>query len=499
MHAPKTPNVLSLLAALLAGLLSACSAPGPSNLDPAPATSPLPVQTPSGAATALLITPSGQQAGRADFTQTAAGVEIIIRVSGIAAGAHGFHVHANGACTPGPDAATGQIVAFGAAGGHFDPGNSGNHGQPGQAAHEAHAGELPNIPVAADGSGTLRYINSQISLRPGTTSVIGRTLVVHENADDFETDPAGNSGGRALCGLIEPIARGPFVARAIIEGSNAYPEGIAIDGRDGTVYVGSASEGHVWRIAPGGKSAEVLQAGGASGRQAAYGMKLDPTGRQLWVAGGPTGTVAVIDVASAATVAVLKSPEDSHPFLNDLVLAGDGHAYVTDSFRPMLFRARQTQGTPAVLEPWLDLTGTPIRYQPNQFNLNGIVASPDGRVLLAIQLVTGQLWRIDTSNKAVTEVRVDGGDLKNGDGLVLKGNDLFVLRNENNEIVRLALASGWASARVTQRIADPRLKYPTTAVATRDGLMIVNGQLNRMKAPPPLLPFDVVSISLPER
>lgn len=485
------PRIALLAPAVLFALVAGCTTSAPSQQAVSaqlgmPATS-------GGSAAAELRTPAGQPAGRAEFAQTPAGVEITIRVQGLNPGTHGFHVHANGACAPGPDAATGETVAFGAAGGHFDPGLSHNHGQPGQPAHEVHAGELPNITVQGDGSGTLRYVNTQVSLLPGKASVLGRTLVVHENADDYMTDPAGNSGGRALCGLIEPAQRGPVTGRATIEGSNAFPEGIAVDPRDGTAYVGSSSEGHIWRIAPGAQKAEMLQAGGAFGRQSAYGMKLDTTGR-LWVAGGAAGTVAIVDTKSAATLAVLKSSPDSHTFLNDLVLAGDGHAYVTDSFRPVLFRARHTAGSPAMLEPWLDLATTPIHYQPNQINLNGIVASADGRWLLTIQLITGQLWRIDTSTKAVTEVRVDGGDLRHGDGLVLQGNDLYVVRNEDNEIVRLALAEGWGTARVVQRITDSRLKYPTTAASTRDGLMVVNGQLNKIKDPPPLLPFDVLTL-----
>lgn len=498
MQTTLTRSAAAFLPALVATLLSGCGSPLPST--PGTSTTP-PMSSGTSATTAAiaeLLTPSGQAAGKAEFAQTAQGVEITIRVTGLTPGMHGFHVHANGACAPGPDAATGQIVAFGAAGGHFDPGNSRNHGQPGQMAHEAHAGELPNITVGGDGTGTLRYVNTQITLASGMTSVLGRTLVVHENADDYVTDPAGNSGGRALCGLIEPAARGMVTGRTIIGGSNAYPEGIAIDARSGTTYVGSSSEGHIWRIAPGAQKAEMLQAGGAFGRQAAYGMKLDTAGR-LWVAGGAAGTVAIVDTTTAATVAVLKSPPGSHTFLNDLVLAGDGHAYVTDSFRPILFRARHADGAPASLEPWLDLTASPIRYRPNELNLNGIVASPNGRWLLAIQLVSGQLWRIDTSTRAVSEVRVEGGDLRHGDGIVLQGSDLYVLRNQDNEIVRLALTDDWKSARVTQRITDPRLKFPTTAAATRNGIMVVNGQLDKMKDPPPLLPFDVLTLDLPVR
>lgn len=498
---PKSMAMVAVLApAMFCTLLTGCATPsGPSHavLSSGPSAMGTPASGGS-AAVAQLFTPEGQPAGRADLAQAAGGTEIIVHVRGLSPGAHGFHVHANGACAPGPDAATGQVVAFGAAGGHFDPGHSRNHGSPGQAPHEAHAGELPNIPVQADGTGTLRYVNPHVTLAPGEASVLGRTIVVHEKADDYESDPAGNSGGRLLCGLIESTARGAVAGRTTIEGANSFPEGIAVDARDGSAYVGSSSEGHIWRITPGAQQAQMLQAGGAAGRQAAYGMKVDGAGR-LWVAGGAQGSVAVVDLSTASTLAVLKGPSGSHTFLNDLVLAADGYAYVTDSLRPVLLRARHAGGTPGPLEIWLDLSATPMRHHPNELNLNGIVSSPDGRLLLAVQLVTGQLWRLDTTTRAVTEVRVEGappGGLRNWDGMVLQGQDLYVLRNEDNEIVRLALADGWGSARVTQRITDPRLCFPTTAAAVSGGLMVVNGQLNKLKEPPPLLPFDVVTVRL---
>lgn len=447
-------------------------------------------------AVATLLTPSGQPAGRAELTETPAGVEIAIVVEGLTPGQHGFHIHANGACAPGVDPATGQTVAFGAAGGHFDPGQSRNHGRPGQPTNHAHAGELPNIPVGADGKGSLRYLNPNVTLERAPHSIFGRALVVHANPDDYTSDPAGNSGPRVLCGLIGSAQPGAVVSRTTLSGANVYPEGIAVDARTGDAYVGSTSDGSIWRMAPGADQATLFQAGGAQGRQAAFGMKVDPAGR-LWVAGGPQGNVSVIDLASGMTVANLKTPAVTHTFLNDLALAPDGHVYVTDSFRPVLFRARLVLDAPPVLEPWLDLSTTAIRYRPNEFNLNGIVASPNGKWLIAIQLITGQLWRIDVANKTVLQVRLDGGDLRHGDGLVLRGaGELYVVRNQDNEIVQLQLTEDWSQARLVQRIVDPTLKYPTTAAFSQRGLMVVNAQLDKLKQPPPTLPFDVVTIGL---
>ncbi|WP_230681719.1 superoxide dismutase family protein, partial [Paracidovorax cattleyae] len=148
------------------------------------------------------------------LTETPSGVEIVAQVQGLSSGLHGFHIHANGQCAPGPDAATGKTIPFGAAGGHFDPGMSHQHGHPGTPIDKAHAGELPNISVGADGRGTVRYLNSNVTLTPGKASIMGRALVVHEKEDDYKSNPAGNSGGRVLCGVIEPAQPSSVVGQA---------------------------------------------------------------------------------------------------------------------------------------------------------------------------------------------------------------------------------------------------------------------------------------------
>jgi len=159
------------------------------------------VATASAAAT--LVDPQGQPGGRATLTQLAEGLEIVVNVQGISPGEHGIHLHANGRCAPGPDP-SGQIIAFGAAGGHFDPGASNRHGPPGQAPQAHHAGDLPNLAVAADRSGNLRYVHPHATLDIGPNSLLGRALVVHADPDDQRSQPAGNSGARILCGVIEP-------------------------------------------------------------------------------------------------------------------------------------------------------------------------------------------------------------------------------------------------------------------------------------------------------
>ncbi|WKB51261.1 superoxide dismutase family protein [Eleftheria terrae] len=456
---------------------------------------PASAQAAPPAARATLRDAAGQTAGEARFTETAQGLSLDIEVRGLSPGQHGFHIHQHGECAPGPDAATGKIVPFGAAGPHFDPLHSRNHGHPSQPPAEAHGGDLPNLVVGADGRARLQAERPGIGLKPGPASVLGRTLVVHELPDDYRSDPAGNSGPRLLCGMIELAGEPPAGARHTFPGSNVFPEGIAVDETSGTAYVGSAAEGHLYKLEPGQPRAELLSLGGSPGRRAALGIRLDAH-RRLWVAGGAEGTVALVDAASGRTLAVLKTPHSPHAFINDLALSADGHAYVTDSFRPVLFRARNVVDQPTQLEPWLDLGRTPIRYVSGETNLNGIVATPDGRYLLAMQSATGQLWRIDTRSQAVQPVQLDA-TLPHGDGLVLQGRELYVVRNVENEIVRVSLEPDYARGRVAQRLSSSRLRYPTTAALVRGQLQIVNSQLDKQKNPPPLLPFDVIQLPAP--
>ena len=103
---------------------------------------------------------------------------------------HGFHIHEKGDCSA-ADASS--------AGGHFNPGGSA-HGRFDAAVH--HAGDLPSL--KADGSGVAKVdaVISGVTLDEGANSIKGRSLVVHGKADDFTTQPSGNSGPRVACGVI---------------------------------------------------------------------------------------------------------------------------------------------------------------------------------------------------------------------------------------------------------------------------------------------------------
>ncbi|MBI1734747.1 MAG: superoxide dismutase family protein [Candidatus Rokubacteria bacterium] len=144
-------------------------------------------------ATAELKNAQGRTVGTATLAHVTNGVRVIVDARGLPPGPKGVHLHAVGKCDP-PD--------FTSAGPHFNPDGK-KHGL--QSAEGPHAGDLPNITIGADGTGRLESMNERITLGSGATSLFdadGAAVVIHAAADDFRTDPTGNSGARLACGVV---------------------------------------------------------------------------------------------------------------------------------------------------------------------------------------------------------------------------------------------------------------------------------------------------------
>lgn len=146
----------------------------------------------SAGATATLEPRSGSTvSGTATFTPAGDGLAAHVEVRGAQPGQHGVHVHEKGDCND-PTAQS--------AGGHFNPNTGAHHGGP--QTEVRHGGDLGNLTVDDTGKGTLDVTVKDLSLQ-GPNGVVGRSIVVHEKADDLHSDPAGNSGGRFGCGVIQ--------------------------------------------------------------------------------------------------------------------------------------------------------------------------------------------------------------------------------------------------------------------------------------------------------
>jgi Cu-Zn family superoxide dismutase len=144
-------------------------------------------------ATAVIEPRSGSTlSGTAKFTGAPEGLAAHVEVQGATPGPHGVHVHEKGDCSD-PKALS--------AGPHYNPNAGAHHGGP--VTPVRHGGDLGNIEVGPDGKGTLDVVVTAVSVADVANGVVGRAIVVHEKVDDLMTDPAGNSGARIGCGVIQ--------------------------------------------------------------------------------------------------------------------------------------------------------------------------------------------------------------------------------------------------------------------------------------------------------
>lgn len=129
-------------------------------------------------------------AGTVKFVELGGKTRVAVKLSGVAAGTHGFHLHEKGDCGD---------AEFANAGGHFNPAGA-PHAAPNQTPR--HSGDLGNVVVGADGRASVEIESELLSVKPGPNSVVGRAVILHEKADDLTTQPTGNAGGRIACGVV---------------------------------------------------------------------------------------------------------------------------------------------------------------------------------------------------------------------------------------------------------------------------------------------------------
>ncbi len=138
----------------------------------------------------------GEIIGTIKLSDSAKGLVLAPSLRGLSPGAHGFHVHENGAC--GAKEKDGKMVIGLAAGGHFDPAKVGKHEGP---SGHGHIGDLPALEVAPDGSATKMITAEHLKL----ADLNGRSLMIHEGGDNYadQPKPLGGGGGRIACGVIK--------------------------------------------------------------------------------------------------------------------------------------------------------------------------------------------------------------------------------------------------------------------------------------------------------
>lgn len=131
--------------------------------------------------------------GTVRFYQTGAGVMVWAEINGLPRSelpcrgqVFGFHIHAGASCTGSMDDPFADALS------HYNPGGCG---------HPHHAGDLPPL-FGNDGAAFSLFLTNRFSVN----EVVGKTVIIHDQPDDFTTQPSGNSGTKIACGAIRRAA-----------------------------------------------------------------------------------------------------------------------------------------------------------------------------------------------------------------------------------------------------------------------------------------------------
>lgn len=142
--------------------------------------------------TGELLNRDGENVGSVSIFNTQSGVvRVNVAASGIPAGPHGIHVHETGVCEG----------DFTSAGGHIA-----GDAQHGLVEGGPHPGDLPNGFVEEDGAMNYEAFTERLDVDAMLGDEDGAALLIHSQADDYETQPSGDSGDRIACAVLEAAA-----------------------------------------------------------------------------------------------------------------------------------------------------------------------------------------------------------------------------------------------------------------------------------------------------
>jgi sugar lactone lactonase YvrE len=267
------------------------------------------------------------------------------------------------------------------------------------------------------------------------------------------------------------------------------PEGVAL-GYGHTLYAGSLADGSIYEADLSTGSGEILVPPQVS--RIAVGLAFDRRSNLIFAAGGPAGAAYVYDGETGGTVAQYDITSAGDSFINDVVVTRDA-AYVTNSFAAEMYRIplgpRGELPGPGEVESvtlggdWPQVPG---------FNANGIESTPNGKWLLIVHSTLGELFRVDPRTGEATFVDLGGASLSNGDGLVLAGRTLYVVRNRLNQIEVVELSRDLTSGEVVGSLTSPYFDVPTTIAGFGDALYAVNARFGT--PPEPGTEYHVVRV-----
>jgi len=265
------------------------------------------------------------------------------------------------------------------------------------------------------------------------------------------------------------------------------PEGI-VTGQGPVLYAGSLAGLGIYEVDLRTGEGQLLADG--EGRTT-VGLGFDQRTNYIFAAGGPDGSAYVFDADSGELMRTYTF--DGAGFVNDVIVTRQA-AYFTDSFSPVLYRVELGPGGRLLDQGAVEtipLIGE-FGFVPGEFNANGIEATPNGKSLIVVNSTLGTLYRVDPDTGEATEIKLGGESVTSGDGILLQGKTLYVLRNQLNQIAVIRLSPDLSSGTLIDTITDDNFDVPTTLALFGSRLYAVNARFGT--PPTPTTEYSIVQV-----
>lgn len=269
------------------------------------------------------------------------------------------------------------------------------------------------------------------------------------------------------------------------------PEGI-VAGKGAVIYAGSLATGSIYAADAKTGAGRVLV--DVVGR-VAVGLSYDKRSDYIFAAGGPTGKAWVYDAQTGATVGEFTLGQG---FINDVIVTRDA-AYFTNSAVAAFYRLPLGKGGSLPAPGAVQTIALSGEWQQVQgFNANGIEATAGGKYLLIVNSTVGKLYRVTPTTGTAQAIDLGGYSVAAGDGLLLKGRTLSVVRNQRNTVAQIKLSGSFLRGRLIAELTEPAalLDVPTTIAAVKGALYVVNARFGT--APQPDTPYTIVRLAKPK-
>lgn len=259
-----------------------------------------------------------------------------------------------------------------------------------------------------------------------------------------------------------------------------YPEGIAYSSQLAKFLVTSIPLGKVGTVSTDGRYEDLL-----TPPELISGIGMKVAGNRVFICNSDRGISIKSTPESAFQTAELLVfnlntrqlerrtdldaliPAAERNFANDVTLAPDGTAYVTDSFSPVIYKV-SPDGAASVL------VRDNINFSSPNFGLNGILYHPDGYLIVAN---TGQekLFKVDLKNGNMVSEITGTGSLP-GDGLTLLNNDLYVVTGGGTRVAQVRSTDNWKTASII-KFDEGVYTGATTSVAVNNQIYTLNARI----------------------